>query len=166
MSHAVVVYADVAANADEPIVRLAWQFPRNSPITQQGPQESTSMSSTPQSVLAAFLGAFARLDLEAMLTHVAEDATAFLPAEHTRARLDGRRAIAEGLAAVIAKVRATGANELPLVAEDVQVEHVGDAAIATFHLRRDHLSRRTIVLAHQHGDWRIAHIHASNAEIG
>jgi ketosteroid isomerase-like protein len=121
------------------------------------------MSSTPQSVLATFLGAFYRLDLGAMLDCFDPEATAFLPAEHQRTRLEGRDAIGEAFAAVIARVRATSATSLPLNAEDVVVQEWGKMAIATLHLRAGHLSRRTFVLRRQASRWLIVHLHASNA---
>jgi ketosteroid isomerase-like protein len=123
------------------------------------------MSSTPQSVLATFLRAFSHLDLDAMLAGFDPEVTAFLPAEHQRTRLEGRDAIGEAFAAVIARVRATGATSLPLDAEDLVVQEWGDTAIATMHLRAGHLSRRTFVLRRQASGWLIVHLHASNAPL-
>ncbi len=55
------------------------------------------MSSTPQSILATFLHAFSRLDLDAMLDCFAPEATAFFPAEHQRTRLEGSGSISQSL---------------------------------------------------------------------
>jgi ketosteroid isomerase-like protein len=121
------------------------------------------MSSTAQSVLDTFLRGFSRLDLEALLDGFAPDATAFLPAEHQATRLEGIGSIGQAFAAVLARVRETGATRLPLDAEDVAVQEWGDTAVATFHLRGAHLSRRTVILRRQASRWRIVHLHASNA---
>jgi ketosteroid isomerase-like protein len=121
------------------------------------------MSSTVKSVLASFLGAFSRLDLDAMLDCFDQDATAFFPADHQRTRLQGNGPIGTAFGAVIARVRATGATSLPLDAQDLLVEEWGDTAVATFHLRTEHLSRRTFVLRRQATRWYIVHMHASNA---
>jgi ketosteroid isomerase-like protein len=123
------------------------------------------MAGTAQSVLGTFLGAFSRLDLDAMLECVAEEATAFLPTEHARTRLDGRRAIGEAFAAIITRLRAAGATSVPLDLEDLAVMEWDEAAVATFHMRSDHLSRRTFVLHCRAGHWQVVHIHASNAAL-
>ncbi len=120
-------------------------------------------SSTAQSALANFLSAFSRLDLDAMLDYIDPEATAFFPSEHQRIRLEGRDAIGRAFAAVIAQVRAIGATIMPLDAEDLVVQQRGDIAVATFHLRGEDLSRRTFVLQRAEAQWRIVHIHASNA---
>ena len=104
------------------------------------------MSTTPHSLLEAFLFAFSRLDLDAMLACFAPQASAFFPVEHETTRLDDKAAIRTAFAAVLAQVRATGATSLPLAAEELVVQEWDDTAIASFHLRGEHLSRRTLVL--------------------
>ncbi len=121
--------------------------------------------STPQSLLAAFLRAFSRLDLEAMLDCLAHDATAFLPAEHQRTRLQGKGSIGDAFALVLARVRAAGAASMPLDAEDLLIQEWDGTAVATFQLKGDHLSRRTVVLRREAAQWRIVHVHASNAPL-
>src|SRR4051812_48700551 len=123
------------------------------------------MDSTPQSVLATFLRAFSRLDLDALLACFDPQATAFFPAEHQRTRRQGKDAIGNAFAAVIARVRATGATDLPLDADDVVVQEWGDTAVATLHLHGEPLSRRTFVLRRQATRWLIVHLHASNAPL-
>jgi ketosteroid isomerase-like protein len=123
------------------------------------------MTSTPHSLLADFLRAFSRLDLDAMLDCFAPDATAFFPGEHQRTRLDDRAAIRTAFAAVLSRLRAVGAVSIPLAAEDLFVQEYGDTAVATFHLRGEHLSRRTVVLHRRTEGWRIVHMHASNAPL-
>jgi ketosteroid isomerase-like protein len=123
------------------------------------------MSSTARSVLVTFLRDFSRLDLDAMLACFAPEATAFLPAEHQRTRLEGTTSIGKALATIIAGVRARGASSMALDAEDLVVQEWGDTAVATFHLRSGHLSRRTVILRRQAAQWQIVHLHASNAPL-
>ena len=116
-----------------------------------------------QATLAQFLTAFAQLQLDAMLSHFAEEATAFFPVEHQRLRLNGKAAIRDAFAQVLARVRATGASGLRLDAADVHVQDFGALAVVTLHLPGEHLSRRTFVLQRSAGRWLIVHFHGSNA---
>ena len=120
---------------------------------------------TPQLTLEAFLLAFSRFDLDAMLDCFHADATAYFPAEHHQPRLQGIEAIGKAFAAVIERLKAAGKTSLTLDAEDVAVEEWGDAACVTFHLRGQHLSRRTLVVRRRAARWRIVHLHASNASL-
>ena len=47
---------------------------------------------------------------------------------------------------------------------DVEVQTLGEVAVATFHLehRQETLGRRTVVLVRTPAGWKIAHLHASN----
>lgn len=121
------------------------------------------MSNTAESAVREFLAAFSRLDLDAMRDCFDPDATAFVPVEYRRERLDGTGAIGDAFAAVLAEVRASGATSLSIVPEDLRVHEWGDTAVATFHRRIEHLSRRTVVLRCRDDRWRIVHLHASNA---
>jgi ketosteroid isomerase-like protein len=123
------------------------------------------MSETAQSVMVTFLRGFSRLDLDATLDCFAQDATAFLPAEHRRTRLHGAASIGNAFAKIIAGMRATGASSMSLDAEDLVVQEWGDTAVATFHLHSGHLSRRTVILRRQAAQWQIVHLHASNAPL-
>jgi ketosteroid isomerase-like protein len=123
------------------------------------------MCTTPQALLDDFLGAFSRLDLDAMLACFAPRATAFFPVEHERTRLDDSAAITTAFAAVLAQMRALGATSLTLAAEDLVVQEWDDTAVVTFHLRGERFSRRTLVLQRHAGVWRIVHLHASNAPL-
>ena len=116
-----------------------------------------------QAVLLQFLSAFSQLRLDEMLACFADDATAFFPGEHHRERLLGRAAIREAFNRVLERVRATGATVMRLDAEAMHVQPLGEVAIITFHIRGDHLSRRTFVLQERGGQWLIAHFHGSNA---
>jgi ketosteroid isomerase-like protein len=118
-----------------------------------------------QMTLQNFLRAFSQLRLDGMMAHWADDATAFFPIEHHCERLAGKAAIREAFAQVIARVRATGATRMNLEAEGMQAQAYDDIAIITFHIRGEHLSRRTFVLHRADNEWRIAHFHGSNAPI-
>ena len=97
-----------------------------------------------------------------MLDCFDEQATAFFPVEYARERLNGRAAIREAFARVLARVRATGATTMRLDVEDMLEQASADVCICSFHLRGDHLSRRTFVLKESGGKWRIVHFHGSN----
>jgi ketosteroid isomerase-like protein len=123
------------------------------------------MSKPPQLLLAEFLSAFSHFDLDAMLACFAPEATAFFPVEHQRTRLEGKDAISAAFSAAVNRVRSRGASSLSLAAENLIVQQYGDTAVATFHLRSDHLSRRTVVMRRDTEGWRIVHLHASNAPL-
>jgi ketosteroid isomerase-like protein len=122
-------------------------------------------NSTVQAVLGAFLRAFSCLDLDAMLDCVAPDATAFLPGEYHRTRLQGKGEIGKALALVLTRLRATGATSLSLDVHELLVQEWGDTAAVTFHLRGEHLSRRTFLFRREATGWHIVHLHASNATL-
>jgi ketosteroid isomerase-like protein len=129
---------------------------------------TTTMPKTDDSPVAAvdaFLAAFSRLDLDGMMAFFAADATMFAPIEYAREWLPAPAAIREQFAAVIAGVRAQGATTIPLHPQDTHVRVFGEVALVTFHLRGDHLSRRTLMLRRGGERWEIVHLHASNAPL-
>ncbi|MDQ2783755.1 MAG: nuclear transport factor 2 family protein [Chloroflexota bacterium] len=117
---------------------------------------------TPEETLLAFSHAFRRMDLDAMMAHIAEDATAFWPTTACLTRLDkaGMRA---QFAATIAAVRAAGGTEVVRTQSDMWTQQFGDVAIVTFHLRDEPFGRRTFVLNWRWDRWLIVHIHGSSA---
>lgn len=120
------------------------------------------LDGVPEETLADFLAAFRQLDLDGMMGYFADDATAFAPVHHARARLADRQAIRAMFARVIAAVRTTGATEMSLNPTDMRTQALGERAVITLHLRGDHLGRRTFVLDRRGNGWRIVHLHASN----
>jgi ketosteroid isomerase-like protein len=120
---------------------------------------------SPDATIDAFLAAFSRLDLAAMMGHFAPRATMFPPSSHAGERLSSRAAIRECFAAIIAGVRARGATALPLHPQERETQTFGDTALVTFHLRTDQLNRRTFVLRREADRWTIIHLHASNAPL-
>ena len=118
-----------------------------------------------QGTLRGFLRAFSELKLDEMMAFYAEDATSFLPIRHHAPRLDGKEAIREAFAGVLARVRDSGATGIRLDAEDVHIQEFDGTAVVTFHVRDDELCRRTLVLRSSQGGWLIEHFHASNAPL-
>jgi len=117
---------------------------------------------TPEETLLAFSRAFRRMNLDAMMAHIAEDVTAFWPANACLTRLDkaGMRA---QFAATIAAVRAAGGTEVVRTQSDMHTQQFGAAAIVTFHLRDEPFGRRTFVLNWRWDRWLVVHIHGSSA---
>ncbi len=99
------------------------------------------------------------------MAHYTDDATSFFPIRHHSQRLDGKEAIREAFARVLSRIKDSGASSIRLEAEDVHVQEFGGVAVATFHIRDDDLSRRTLVLRRSQGRWLIEHMHASNAPL-
>jgi ketosteroid isomerase-like protein len=117
---------------------------------------------TPEDVLADFSRAFRHMDLDAMMDHIAEDATAFWPVQACLTRLD-KAGIREQFAATIAAVRAAGGTEVVRTQSDMQMQRFGDVAVVTFHLQDMPFGRRTFVLQWRWQRWLLVHIHGSNA---
>ena len=117
---------------------------------------------TPEETLRDFSRAFRHMDLDAMMAHIAEDATAFWPASACLTRLDkaGMRA---QFAATIAAVRAAGGTEVVRTQFDMRTQRFGDVAIVTFHLRDEPFGGRTFVLQWRWDRWLVVHIHGSSA---
>lgn len=120
---------------------------------------------TADGALQNFLQAFGRLQLDEMMAWWADDATAFFPAEHQLERLGGKAAIRVAFAQVIARSQSAGATQLSLDVEDMRTQVLGDTAVITFHIRDEPLSRRSFVLRQKNDEWRIVHLHGSNASL-
>ena len=117
---------------------------------------------TPEEVVDEFGRAFRRMDLDTMMGHIAEDATAFWPVQACLTRLD-KAGIRAQFAAAIAAVRAAGGSEVIRTQSDMQSQRFGDVAVVTFHLQDVPFGRRTFVLQWRWQRWLIVHIHGSNA---
>lgn len=115
---------------------------------------------TPQAMLAEFLDAFSRLDLDRMMNYFAPEATLFFPSEPHR--LQGIDAIRHRFAGTVDRVRAEGRSRLNLDPRDQAVQLLGDVAVLTFHLPAPLRGRRTFVLQRAGDTWQIVHLHASN----
>lgn len=117
---------------------------------------------TPEEMLADFSRAFRRMDLDAMMAHMAEDVTGFWPAHVYLTRLD-KAGIRAQFAATIAAVRAAGGTEVVRTQSDMLTQRFGDVAVVTFHLQDVPFGRRTFVLQWRWDRWLIVHIHGSSA---
>jgi len=117
---------------------------------------------TPEETLLDFSRSFRRMDLDAMLAHIAEDATAFWPANAYLTRLD-KSGIRAQFAATIAGVRTMGGSEVVRTQSDMQTQQFGDVAVVTFHLHDEPFGRRTFVLNWRWNRWLVVHIHGSSA---
>ena len=130
----------------------------------------------PVSVVEGFLDALSRADMDALLAHVADDATFFAPLPSSPQRIDGRDRIAALFESFFRSVRdnADGPVRMSLVHRDLEVQLLGDSAVVTFHLgqvpdeplsKPYSFSRRTFVLHVVDGEWKIVHFHGSNVTI-
>ena len=115
--------------------------------------------------LYGFLNAFSNLQLDDMLDYFAKDSTAFFPIRHEHQRLNGKTEIRKAFAHVIENIRNAGLSQISLDAEDVDLMVFDEVALATFHIRDDELSRRSVVLKQSSNKWLIMHLHASNAPL-
>jgi ketosteroid isomerase-like protein len=120
--------------------------------------------------LDRFIAAFNDLDWDRFHVAFAENVTVFnpdIPEAPSVDRLDGRAQVEAGFRAVFEASRkgTSGPPYLHIVPRNVDVQALGDAAIATFEFDREggSVGRRTIVFHHERGGWKIVHIHASNA---
>src|SRR5947209_4320676 len=118
---------------------------------------------TPEETLAQFSKAFRRMDLDAMMAHIAEDATGFWPVEACPTRLPNKAAIREQFATTIAATRAAGGSEVVRTQADMLTQRFGDVAVVTSHLTDTPFGRRTFVLQWRWDRWLVVHIHGSSA---
>ena len=122
-----------------------------------------------QQAIAAFLTAFRHLDWEPFLAAFAEEATLFFPFPDHPQRADGKAAIAAIFHPFFARLRQqrpAGPPYLTLEPSDLQITHLGESALVTFHLHDPGvLCRRTLFFIKQNDVWLIRHLHASNVPI-
>jgi ketosteroid isomerase-like protein len=116
--------------------------------------------------VAAFLEAFDSVDTDRFNAFFAEDATMFFPnGPFPQARVNGKAAITEAFGSLFSRARERGVARLGLRPLDVQIQNLGDFAVASFHLRGNgNIGRRSIVLRREAAGWRIVHFHASALE--
>ncbi|MHB8647732.1 MAG: YybH family protein, partial [Thermomicrobiales bacterium] len=116
----------------------------------------------PEETLAAFSSAFRRMDLDTMMTYMAEDVTGFWPTQACLTRLD-KTGIRDQFARTIAAVRAAGGTEVVRTQSDMLTQQFGDIAVVTFHLQDEPFGRRTFILQWRWDRWLVVHIHGSSA---
>ena len=115
-----------------------------------------------EDVVAQFTAAFNRLSVDELRPLMAAEATAYLPMSQFGARIDGREAILNALAPLFEAEKARG-SAMNLQAKELKVQRAGSAVVVTFDVGTSAVfSRRTLVLEHRGGAWKIVHLHASN----
>jgi ketosteroid isomerase-like protein len=117
-----------------------------------------------------FLRAFENLDMQQFIACFADNATVFFPRPEPPERVDSKQAIQQRFERVFASIRSTAKSGPPfhhLAPEDLTIQMMpGQTAVVSFHLRdSERIARRTLVLINTNGEWRILHLHASNAPI-
>ncbi|MBS0376754.1 MAG: nuclear transport factor 2 family protein [Proteobacteria bacterium] len=125
---------------------------------------------TPEAAVRQFVAALNALDEAGLIACLAEDVTLFnpdIPEAPSQHRLNGRSAVEASFHTVIGAATAGGQRRLPDVRpQNLDVRVFGSAALVTFEFPRAGTSfgRRSFVLAKRGRDWRIIHLHSSNAE--
>jgi ketosteroid isomerase-like protein len=116
-----------------------------------------------------FLRAFENLDWEAFRLVWASEPTVFFPFDDTAERVTGKAAMEARWQRFFRERLSAGGSPpyLRLTPRELLVKQYGDAAIVTFHLRMEGrpLGRRTLVFVKENGEWKIAHLHASPANV-
>ena len=117
-----------------------------------------------------FCSLFENLDMQQFVACFADNATVFFPMPEPPERVEGKQAIKQRFENVFASIRSTAKPGPPfqhLAPEDLTIQMMpGQTAVVSFHLRNsERIARRTLVLINTHGEWRILHLHASNAPI-
>ena len=133
------------------------------------PNESSDRAAV-ETFTRTFLRAFENLDMQQFIACFADNATVFFPMPEPPERVDGKQAIQQRFERVFASIRSTAKSGPPfhhLAPEDLKIQMMpGQTAIVSFHLRNsERIARRTLVLINTSGEWRILHLHASNAPI-
>ena len=144
--------AAMAAQAATPAVPAAAQTP-DAPV---------------RAAVAEFVAALNAFDAQRLGRTFAEDATIFFPGPpFPAARVQGRAVIQGAFGQLFAALRQRGTRQGNIVARGLDVQLLGDAAVATFHIAgtAQEIGRRTLVLRRTGGRWLIAHMHGSAAPI-
>jgi ketosteroid isomerase-like protein len=116
-----------------------------------------------------FLAAFDSLQWERFHGYLAEDVTMFFPFPQLPGRVDGRDSVGAIFNQYMQEQRTrlaeAGRPALQGIApRDLRIQMAGpDVAIASFHLRTESPSRRTIVFRRTGDEWKVVHWHASPA---
>jgi ketosteroid isomerase-like protein len=123
------------------------------------------VSSEPASVVDALLAALDHAD-PAIATLFTDDATVFFPMNDRPLRANGREEIAAAFAALFALPGYQKGRGLPKPEALLVQKLGGDAALVTFQTTNPNVvSRRTLVVRLDGGEWRIAHLHGSNIRL-
>ena len=118
--------------------------------------------SSPQRAMDSFFAALNSLDANGYAVMLTDDATLFFtgPPFPIR-RIQGRAGIMKLITPLFEKLRSQGTKGT-VAPYDLEFQTWGDTSVVTFHIPvGSALDRRTFVLHRQHGQWKIAHLHAS-----
>ena len=132
------------------------------------PADQSMAQSEIRETLAQFLQTFDNLDWPRFRDYFAEDATMFHPGPPNVKRIDSPLEFEKAWLVVFARIKTASGRSAPpymsLQPQDVKIQMLSnEIALVTFHLMDANvLSRRTIVLRHDSGRWKIVHLHASN----
>ena len=115
-----------------------------------------------------FLVAFGNLDWEAFRATWSSSPTAFFPFSDIPARASGRAEVERQFQALFDEARASmpGPPYFKFQPEQLQVQSFGDSALVTFMVKKEgRLSRRTLFFVREGGEWKLAHLHASDIDL-
>jgi ketosteroid isomerase-like protein len=109
-----------------------------------------------------FIAAFNALDFERFRRCLAPEVTLFAPRASDAALIEGVAAVEAHFAAVFQAETPAGPGIRPKRLRTASL--AGRSAVVTFEFERpdDSIGRRTLVFHAIEGEWKIAHIHASN----
>jgi hypothetical protein len=121
-----------------------------------------------QAVVNRMLNAIDQGDGAVLESLWVEEASMFFPFLNSPKLAVGRAAVVARFTALFDKLRAKGAAPpfFGFKFDDVRVDLMGDAALCTLsYVLRGILARRSFVLVRAGGEWRIKHVHGSNAKL-
>ena len=114
-----------------------------------------------------FLRVFDNMEWEAFEAAWATSPSVFFPFRDTPERVEGT-AVAARFRTFFDEVRSTrpGPPYLRLHPQEFRAEVMGSTGFVTFRLGRapGNVSRRTLLFVRESGQWKLAHMHASNVE--
>ncbi|MGX7953226.1 YybH family protein [Tsuneonella sp. HG249] len=117
----------------------------------------------PEAAAHAFLNAFDSLDTVRFDAFFGEEVTMFFPGgPFPKERVEGKQEVTAAFRKLFDAAKERGTTRLGLEPQDLKVQHLGDFAIASFHLRgKGNIGRRSILFRREGAYWHIVHFHAS-----
>jgi len=138
------------------------------PMTFAAASSADATRAEVQSTFEHCMQSFRTLDGSCFDACLDDDVSLFnpdIPEANTLHLIHGRADVSAYFHAMFDGVRAHAPQpRLDVQPRDVVIQLAGDTAVLTFEFARadDGYGRRTMVLVHRHGVWKILHIHASN----
>ncbi len=112
-----------------------------------------------------FVAAFNNFNWTVFRESFTDDATIFYPFWNQARRIQGRQEIEAAWVTIFPEfVDTKNTRKLQINPKDINIQLYQQTAIVTFHLGDGvkTLSRRTLVMIKEKGNWKIAHLHASS----